>query len=411
MNTRQNDFDGNGIRVLTPTSCEVTEELNGAYEVVMEHPVDEYGAWKTIVENNILKVLGQLFMIYRVVTSFDENAGSVVAYARHIFYTLNEYWFHDLDWNAPDGQTLLDNLMKNSVELSPPGVNTYIFTAKSDIEAKGVSFSRSIDQQTLVNVIIGDKNSMVNAMGGELYRDNFYFSVNKRKEYASDDAFSIRVGFNLNGIERDVDFSNYMTDLTGYSESGKLRHSVSNWNKKIYPRHVARSTVFKMDEENQSVLNSMTEAYFKKYNTPDVTITVSVIDVSNNPDLKGVKWGDFTVGNIGEVYDERLGISLKMEVTGTKRNGITGEMISVTFNSIGFEYSRQDDFSKTVTDKVLHNAFHNFNTVLNNHLVESTGRYFMSLNEDGIPDDYTSAFTGEEIDNAIQILLDFEKEK
>lgn len=49
------DFSGNGLGVLAPFSCSVTETLNGEYELVMEHPLDRNGKWARIVEGRILR--------------------------------------------------------------------------------------------------------------------------------------------------------------------------------------------------------------------------------------------------------------------------------------------------------------------------------------------------------------------
>ena len=42
------DFSGNGLGVLAPFSCSVTETLNGEYELVMEHPLDRNGKWERL---------------------------------------------------------------------------------------------------------------------------------------------------------------------------------------------------------------------------------------------------------------------------------------------------------------------------------------------------------------------------
>ena len=39
------DFAGNGLCVLTPTACSVTETLNGEWELSMTHPLDERDKW------------------------------------------------------------------------------------------------------------------------------------------------------------------------------------------------------------------------------------------------------------------------------------------------------------------------------------------------------------------------------
>ena len=50
------DFSGNGIGPLCPSSCEVSETLNGEYELTMVHPLDELGKWQRIESGRILRV-------------------------------------------------------------------------------------------------------------------------------------------------------------------------------------------------------------------------------------------------------------------------------------------------------------------------------------------------------------------
>ena len=50
------DFSGNGLGTLSPTSCSVTETLNGEYEVTLVHPLDEGGKWARIALERIIRV-------------------------------------------------------------------------------------------------------------------------------------------------------------------------------------------------------------------------------------------------------------------------------------------------------------------------------------------------------------------
>ena len=50
------DFSTNGAGTLTPSSCTVTETLNGGYEVTLEHPIDEAGKWTRLNVGCILRV-------------------------------------------------------------------------------------------------------------------------------------------------------------------------------------------------------------------------------------------------------------------------------------------------------------------------------------------------------------------
>ena len=49
------DFATNGLGTVAPFSCEVTETLNGEYELKLEHALDAEGKWTRLIEGNILR--------------------------------------------------------------------------------------------------------------------------------------------------------------------------------------------------------------------------------------------------------------------------------------------------------------------------------------------------------------------
>ena len=49
-------FEKNGNAVLHPTSCVMTEDAGGSYEVAMEHPIAEDGVWQHLIYDAIVKV-------------------------------------------------------------------------------------------------------------------------------------------------------------------------------------------------------------------------------------------------------------------------------------------------------------------------------------------------------------------
>ena len=49
------DFGGNGLCVLEPTSCQVNETLNGAWELLLSHPIDEWNKWTLLQDGNIIR--------------------------------------------------------------------------------------------------------------------------------------------------------------------------------------------------------------------------------------------------------------------------------------------------------------------------------------------------------------------
>ena len=49
------DFTTNGLSVLSPTTCTVTETLNGQYELQLTHPIDEQGKWRYLTTGSIVR--------------------------------------------------------------------------------------------------------------------------------------------------------------------------------------------------------------------------------------------------------------------------------------------------------------------------------------------------------------------
>jgi hypothetical protein len=73
------DFSTNGNGTLAPLSAEVTETLNGEYELTLVHPIDEAGKWQRLVEGCILRAPVPAAMTPRVnfTAPGDDNRAEV----------------------------------------------------------------------------------------------------------------------------------------------------------------------------------------------------------------------------------------------------------------------------------------------------------------------------------------------
>ena len=373
--TKQNDFNNNGLAVLEPISCNINEELNGEYSLEIKLPVDEAGKWTYIKEMNFIKALGQIFRINLVEYSDSGGKQEVTANAVHIFYQWNDAWvFPNSRLHPYKGlYGLLRELLINS--------RTYSFTDDSQVMF-GYNYSSDIEDintqvavekylsnafpngSTPTEVIMGSDGFIAN-FGGELYRNNFYFSIDKRMEHSSDNAFEIRIGLNLKGIKRKVDLTTFCTYLKGYDNfGGWFAVSYTDTIVGIVPHHVTRTVNFQYDEPNEDVLASDTMKYFDQYCAPLISYTVDLEDVSGNSDFQEFTGKpSFKVGNIGTIYDERLGLPIKLKITRTKTDAITGKVTSVTFGAtrqfmshnynsqvVGFDIPLHKDSAVPVTD-------------------------------------------------------------
>lgn len=346
METPQNGFENHGLAVLRPTSCRVVEELNGAMNLTLTHPKDAEGKWQYILEMNIIKCLGQLYVIQKVDEVNNGGSGYVQAYAEHITYTLNDKWiFPPVEITGYQGQTLIDNIMALATDMGGDWQTQYTFTITTDINADETfkDWYYMPDGVTPYEMILGD-SGFVAKLGGELYRDNFTVKINERMYGAQSNAFELAVGYNLTGIKRTVDLQTFCTYLRGYDisdeESGYDNWFAVSWDPstlpRAYPRNVVRSMNFSYEhpEYAEGQLGRDTMAFFNQNCAPLVSYEINVQDLKRNPDYKEFDNNyRYKVGDKGWVWDERLKSWLELEITRTEKDGITGDCTKVVIGT------------------------------------------------------------------------------
>lgn len=357
-------FYGNGLAILKPSKCQITENLNGSYNVTLTHPTDADNIWKSIYVLNFLKVQGQLFRIQSIDTNFDgSSSGTVTAYAEHITYMQNDAWIFKKDFwyneNIVSGHNvneLLISIWGNSV---PNGLQNG--KQEQDVENFFPIFRFSSDVEIPSNVYDTDTNTYIaeigegktryemimdalDRFGGELYRDNFYYSIKNRMEGALDDAFDIRVGSNLLGIKRTVDTSKFCTYIRGFFEFQNYEslfsyfYSTPTDTGLLNP--IVRAKKYSYPDDGSethpvadALLGKDVSSYFSHNANPKLTYTIKMRDVRRNPEFQIRSGSRFKVGDTGRIVDDRLGIDEKLKVIQTKTNGITGEIEEITLDS------------------------------------------------------------------------------
>ena len=348
------DFNTHGLAVLSPISCEITEELNGKYSLILEHPLDSDGKWKHIKEFNIIKAMEQLFCI---VTVTEQRPGTITATADHIFYNLNDRGIFPKSFMASNSvQGILALGWNASVDYSTAEQKPRVFSFSSDIiqdsalESKSYAkFGSTSDGMSYADMVMGSGN-VIDMSGGELYRDNFYFSINKRMENSNDNAFEMRVGKDLTGIKRTVDTSQMCTYFRAYYGADKTFGTwfAVSWADPsavfFAPHGIVRSAVFNptlpygvtdehpdKDRIYDQLVTEEALKFFRENCLPKITIEIDLEDINPNGDFaEFTNLPDYRVGNIGTVHDERLGISLRLKITKTVKDAIRGKTKSIT---------------------------------------------------------------------------------
>lgn len=347
MHTPQDRFDDHGLAVLCPTQCRIIEELNGGYYLTMTHPLDKDNKYQYILEWNIIKALGQLFVIQKVEEVAQGNSRYVTCYAEHITYTLNERWLYPPFTVAGyTAQTLIDSIMAQSWDNASDWRWTYVFTVTSDMSAEQYydDWHDVMDGATPYEMLIG-ANGLVSRLGGELYRDNFEMSINSRMEDALENAFAIKVGYNVTGMKRTVDVSTFASYIKAYPViNGEFHGEDGEWFAvawdpstlpRAYPREIIRSIKIAYDfEADIDRLGRDCMAYFNQVCAPIVSYEFNIVDLRRNPDYAEFANNyRFKVGDTGKIWDERLKAWNVVMVSRTEKDGITGDTTKVVIGN------------------------------------------------------------------------------
>lgn len=353
MHSEKAAFLTNGLAILSPTEAKIHEIINGEYSLTLKHPMDALGKWRYIRESNIIKCCGQLFTIKRVEWEHSsEHAGSVLAYCEHIFYQLSDTWIYASDnKDCPSFAyciSAMNSIMNRYVTLDAPGSYRYDYQWSSDWEwGAANTWTLFVDGsgQTPVEKFIGS-GGIIDQKGGELFRDNFYFSINQRMENAEDNAFDIRFGENMEGLRRTIDTSTLGLHLR--LECDQIGWVAVSYTSDAFPffqfpHNVARSVKITYDDdfmtnENltyqdriERMLSDMM-SLFKSTATPIICYELSVKDLVNvYPEL--TNHYKFRVGNTGTVYDTLFAGQVTLKITETEIDGITGECTRVVIGS------------------------------------------------------------------------------
>lgn len=356
MKQPQDKFDNHGICVLEPSICEITEELNGTYELYIEHPIDELGKWKALSDHNIIKANGELFRILKSKVKLDKTGKKVQsANCLHIFYDLNHKYLRNISV-YDTAHWLLEHIMNNNeaagdYQIDDTDPDFYKFSYFIDIQATGTAEYRN-DSVTAALIGTGS-NSLVNMFNAEIYRHNTYFSILPRKEHSRNSAFSIQYGVDMIDIERTVDWTNFCSLLLTDDNFGNRGYA--EWGGVPLPHKFTRTVTFNYSED-RGQLGEDTKNYFETINYPKVSYKVNYAELGNSP-----MYSEFDVlkkcevGDTGFIYCDDLGIrvdsadpSQQVKVVRKVTDALNGSTVSIELGSLVSSFVRQNSFTNVI---------------------------------------------------------------
>lgn len=295
-------FNTLGLGALLPARCIVTEELNGAYELELEHPYDSDGKWKRIEDSRIIyastPIGRQPFRIYRTRPDMD----GITVNARHIFYDLLDNQCSPVSYSGAASVALA--ALQAAFAYAMP------FTFTTNISVSGtLSTGRMNPIQALLSDD-DDTTSFVKSFGGEVLRDGFNVSI--KTSIGQDRDVAIRYGKNLIGLEVTQDESDVKTRIQCYGKNGSDTVDSQYMGAYLYPKiHVledTNKTVAELRQEAQALLDGGIDI-------PMVNIKVDFIPLSKTVEYKNYAvLEDVQLGDIVTVIHNKMNFSKRARV-------------------------------------------------------------------------------------------------
>ena len=215
---RNTDFEHNGDMTLFPTEAIVHPILNGEWEVNLEHPIDQEGRWKYIVEEAVVKMPSfngnQLFRVKKK----EKSDSGVTAELQPIFMDAKDDCFL-LDVRPTDktGQQALDIMTAPNKK----------YKASSNISLVSTAYYQT---KNLIEALNGDdENSFINRWGGEIIFDNYTVIINERA--GGDYGVEVLYGKNIkeDGFSEEIDMRDIVTRIVPKAYNGHMIEGDEPW--------------------------------------------------------------------------------------------------------------------------------------------------------------------------------------
>ena len=354
-------YDKNGDMSLTPSSASVHVILNGSWEANIEHPVDEDGRWRYIVEGAVTKMPSfngeQLFRIKKKAKS---DSG-VTATMEPIFYDAkDDCWLTDIRPTEKGGQQALDIITAPNKK----------YTGRSNITVISTAY---YEYMNLLEAINGNNdNSFINRWGGEILFDNFTVVINE--QIGGDYGVDLRYGKNLpvDGLTDEVDIRDVVTRIypkayngctmsdDGYVDSPLIdRYPTVKCATMIFEDVKMRADAQDGDEENGVVVcdtqeeldAALTEKCQEQYEAgvdkPKVTISADMVllkDTEQYAEYQALE--DVSLGDTVHCHNQHLDITTDARVVELEYNSILKRVDSVVLGD--FQYNFFNDVSSMI---------------------------------------------------------------
>lgn len=361
------DFSHNGDMTLFPLSCELSSELNGAWELTMTHPLDDEGRWKHIVQESVIACPTfqgdkQLFRVDKAIQT--DTTVEVTAYP--IFFdSADDCFLMDVRPTGKNGQDALDIMMSGSK-----------YSGQSDITTGGTAY---FVRRNLMDALNGeDTPTFVQVWGGEILFDNYTVIINER--VGGNYGLEVRYGKNMQEVHQTIDMSDVVTRIVPVAYNGRTMSGAEPWvdseniNKyaKIYTREIAFEDVKLAEDANEddaengiivcedqtaldtALTQKCNEMFENGADLPAVTLEISMVDLEHTEEYKDFK--DLVKVGLGDTVkciNYKLGIETEARVVKLTWDCIRNRSAGLTLGDFEYNYFAELTSSLQAIGKVI----------------------------------------------------------
>ena len=317
------DFSSNGDIVIQATRAVVHKVDNGDYYLEIECGLEYADYMKA---NNIVVVpTPQGEQAFRLEADIETTGYKISAKAWHIFYDSENYVIADSYVYQMNCEDALLHLLRATDNEAP-------FVVSSDIS--------KIDSFRCVRKSLYEAfGTVLERWGGHLVRDNFNLSINT--SIGQDNGVTIQYRKNLKEISVSENWSNVCTRILPVGKDGYTLPYLYLDSDVQYQIPYTKVVSFEQDINREDYPSD--EAYYQALKNDLIEKAYAYMDANNKPTINYTLSANIEkitdVGDLVEVFDERLGISLSASVLSFDYDAIAEKYIVVEFGSIGASLS------------------------------------------------------------------------
>lgn len=317
------DFSSNGDKVIIPTKAKIHKEDNGDFYLELTAPLS-YNDY--IVQDNIIVApTPQGEQGFRV-SDVEKTRTKIIAKCWHLFYDTENYVIADSYVVNKNCNAALDHLNSATDTPSP-------FSTISDITS--INSYRCV-RSSLYEAI----QTVLERWGGHLVRDNFTIKI--MSGIGRDNGVTVRYAKNLKTITATENWDNVCTKILPVGKDGILLDELYLYSTVQYEKPYSKVVKFEqndVEEDDYKDADSKTDTaryetalkqdlknqavqYLKENSVPKVNYTLKA-------NLEQVT----DVGDVIQVIDERLGISLQTNFISYDYDCILGQYTEFEFGT------------------------------------------------------------------------------